>query len=273
VPIELSPGSRAVTLAALREAGCVFAEDELAVLAEAAGDAAELAALVRRRARGEPLEQVVGRADFCGVRVALSPGVFVPRFRTRLLVREAAAAAAPGALVVDLCCGSGALGLAVARRVPGVELHASDVEPRAVACARANLAGVGRVYQGDLFAALPAVLRGRVAVLLANVPYVPTAHLPLMPAEARLHEPAVALDGGVDGLAVFRRVVAGAGDWLAPGGVVLSECAEGQVDAALAALRGAGLAARAVTDDDLEATAVAGRRAGTCGPERTARHA
>ncbi len=260
MPIDLSAGSRAVALAALREAGCVFAEEELAVLAEAAGDEAHLTALVRRRALGKPLEQVVGWADFCGVRVAVRPGVFVPRFRTQLLVREAAAAADRGAVVVDLCCGSGALGLAVARRVPGVELHAADVEPRAVACARANLAGVGRVYEGDLFAALPAVLRGRVAVLLANVPYVPTAHLPLMPAEARLHEPAVALDGGPDGLAVFRRVAAGAGDWLAPGGIVLAECADDQVGAALGVLRRAGLAARVVTDEDLDATAVVGSR-------------
>ncbi len=258
--MELPAGSRAVARAALREAGCVFADDELAVLTEAAGDGAQLTALVRRRVLGEPLEQVVGWADFCGVRVRVRPGVFVPRLRTRLLVREAAAAAVPGAVVVDLCCGSGALGLAVAHRVPGVELHAADVEPRAVACARANLAGVGRVHQGDLFAALPAELRGRVAVLLANVPYVPTAHLPLLPAEARLHEPAVALDGGADGLAVFRRVAAGAGDWLAPGGVVLAECADGQVDAALEALRRAGLAARVVTDDDLEATALVGSR-------------
>src|SRR5262245_2221313 len=120
----------------LRAAGCVFAEDEAAVLGAAAADGSALAALGDRRALGEPLEQVVGYADFGGVRVRLRPGVFVPRVRSELLVRIAAEAARPGDVVVDLCCGSGALGLAVRHRRPGIELHAADVDPVAVACAR-----------------------------------------------------------------------------------------------------------------------------------------
>jgi release factor glutamine methyltransferase len=111
----------------LRAAGCVFAEDEAAVLAGAAADDVTLAALVGRRASGEPLEQVVGYADFCGVRVRLRPGVFVPRVRSELLVRLATTAAAGKSeyghrrtVVVDLCCGSGALGLAVRHRIPGI---------------------------------------------------------------------------------------------------------------------------------------------------------
>src|ERR1700761_2255637 len=107
----------------LRAAGCVFAEEEVAVLAEAAADDETLAALVERRAAGEPLEQVVGYADFAGVRVRLRPGVFVPRVRSELLVRLAAEEAADGSVVVDLCCGSGALGMAVRREKPGVDLH------------------------------------------------------------------------------------------------------------------------------------------------------
>lgn len=248
------------TVTALRAAGCVYAEDEAAVLVAAAADRAALDAMVRRRSGGEPLEMVVGYADFCGVRVRLRPGVFVPRMRSELLVRlgAAAARAGPAAVVVDLCCGSGALGMAVAAQAPHSVLYAADRDPVAVACARDNLGT--RVYQGDLFTALPTGLRGRVDVLLANVPYVATAHLALLPAEAREHEPRAALDGGPDGLDVFRRVAAGTPRWLAPGGIVLSEVTESQADAAGAALREAGLRAEVASDEDLEATVVIGRR-------------
>ena len=197
---------------------------------------------MRRREAGEPLEVIVGWADFCGLRVAVDPGVFVPRQRTALLV-ELAAEGLPvdrPARVLDLCCGTGALGLALAARAD-VELFAADVDPVAVACARRNLAGVGEVFAGDLYAALPAALRGRLDVVLANAPYVPTDGIALMPPEARLHEPRSALDGGDDGLAVHRRIVADAADWLAPGGRLLIEVAERQgggvaaADATLAA--------------------------------------
>jgi release factor glutamine methyltransferase len=240
----------------LRAAGCVFAEDEAAILTAAAGSEDALDALVGRRAAGEPLEQVVGFADFCGVRVKLRPGVFVPRVRSELLVR--AAVQREGEVVVDLCCGSGALGLAVRTQRPAISLYAADVDPVAVACARDNLGG--NVFAGDLFDALPADLRGRVDVLLANVPYVATRHIPLLPAEARDHEPATALDGGDDGLTVFRRVVAAAPAWLAPGGALLSEITEAQIDAATAAVRAAGLTAGITYDEELEATIVAGVR-------------
>jgi release factor glutamine methyltransferase len=242
----------------LRAAGCVFAEDEVAVLSAAAADETTLAALVGRRALGEPLEQVVGYADFCGVRVRLRPGVFVPRVRSELLVRLAAETARPGDLAVDLCCGSGALGLAVRHRQPAVELHAADVDPVAVACARDNLGG--DVHEGDLYDALPPALRGRVAILLANVPYVATRHIPLLPAEAREHEPATALDGGADGLDVFRRVVAGAREWLVEDGILLSEITEAQAGPAAAAVRSADLDADLLFDDDLEAVVIRGRK-------------
>lgn len=260
--MPISPAAVATATVRLRAAGCVFAEDEAAVLTAASSDEAALHALVGRRAAGEPLEQVVGHADFAGVRVGLRPGVFVPRVRSELLVRVAADAAGrvPGRpVVVDLCCGSGALGLALRHRVPAAELHAADVEPAAVACARDNLGD--RVYQGDLFEALPGALRGRIDVLMANVPYVATRHLPLLPAEARLYEPATALDGGGDGLDVFRTVVAQAPDWLAPGGIVLSEVTAAQADAACRAMRAAGLDADLTEDDELDARVVRGRRA------------
>jgi release factor glutamine methyltransferase len=240
----------------LRGAGCVFAEEEAAILTAAAGGGDALGELVGRRAAGEPLEQVVGFADFCGVRVKLRRGVFVPRVRSELLVRAAVQRA--GAVVVDLCCGSGALGLAVKVQRPDTRLYAADVDPVAVECARDNLGG--DVFQGDLFAALPGDLRGRVDVLLANVPYVATRHLPLLPSEARDHEPATALDGGGDGLEVFRRVVAEAPAWLAPGGMLVSEITEAQIGPATSAVRAAGLTARVTQDEDLEATIVAGVR-------------
>jgi release factor glutamine methyltransferase len=252
--------TRGQAIALLRAAGCVFAEDEADVLIEAAHDDRALAAMVGRRAGGEPLEQVVGYADFCGVRVRLRPGVFVPRVRSELLVRLGTAAIRPDALVVDLCCGSGALGLAVRHRVPGVTLHAADLDPVAVACALDNLADPDRVHQGDLFEALPGELCGRIDLLLANVPYVATRHLAFLPAEARDHEPRSALDGGDDGLAVFRAVAAGAARWLAPGGLLVSEITEAQTAAATTAVGGNALTASVATDDDLDARAIVARR-------------
>ncbi len=430
------PDTLASVVLRLRAAGCVFAEDEAAILIEAATatkattgveantatkaatgvetpTAAEattsteaaltvrsvtgtefLDTLVARRVSGEPLEQVVGWADFCGVRVRLRPGVFVPRVRSELLVRLAAAEIGPRAVVVDLCCGSGALGLALRSRRPDIRLHAADLDPVAVTCAAENLGAapnpgtarnagaagspgtaqnpgaaqnpgtagnpstaqspgtaqnpgtagnpntaqnpgaaqnpgtagnpstaqnlgtVGnpdttqdlgttgnpstpgkpgapedhdeqpppeawdesgvqqrpdpwaeaggqdrpRVHQGDLFHALPPRLRGRIDLLLANVPYVATRHIPFLPAEARDHEPHTALDGGDDGLAIFRRVVAGAADWLSPTGLLISEITEAQTRAAIEVVERHGLTATVLTDDDLDARAILARR-------------
>ncbi len=185
--------------------------------------------MVDRRASGLPLEHVLGWAEFCGLRLAVDPGVFVPRRRTEFLARQAIAQARGTAVVVELCCGAGAVSAAVAAALDRAEVHAADIDPAAVRCARRNLAAVGgQVYEGDLYAPLPAALRGRVDVLVANAPYVPTAEIRLQPPEARLHEPRVALDGGTDGLDVLRRVIAGAPPWLAPAGGVLVETSERQ---------------------------------------------
>ena len=251
------PGSRIVSR--LRAAGCVFAEDEAELLTMAARTPAELDVMVGRRAAGEPIEQVVGWAEFCGLRIAVAPGVFVPRRRTEFLVRQAVALAQPGAVIVDLCCGAGAIGAALAAAVERAEVHAADIDPAAVRCARQNLP-CGHVYQGDLYDPLPAALRGRVEVLAANVPYVPTGEVGYLPPEARAHEPLAALDGGPDGLGVLRRVAAAAPDWLMPGGHLLTEASERQARSARAILAAAGLAARVVSSDDLDATVVIGRR-------------
>ncbi|WP_199584500.1 putative protein N(5)-glutamine methyltransferase [Blastococcus sp. TF02A-30] len=254
----MTPSSPADVVARLRAAGCVFAEEEAALLTGAATGAA-LVDLVDRRVAGEPLEQLLGWVSFDGLRIALAPGVFVPRRRTELLVERAAALARPGGVVVDLCCGSGAVGAALAARVPGVELTAADLDAAAVACAVRNLPGVD-VRQGDLFDALPARLRGRVDVLVANVPYVPTAAIASMPPEARDHEPRLALDGGDDGLAVARRVIDGAASWLAVGGVLLFETSGQQVPAATAAVAAAGLLPAVAEDGERGATVVLGTR-------------
>ena len=203
--IRASPSDRSTIVTTLRAAGCVFAEEEAALLVEVAGSPAELATMVARRAAGDPLEHVVGWAGFHGLRVAVEPGVFVPRRRTEFLVDQAVALTRPGAVVLDLCCGSGAVGAAVRAAVGGIELHAVDLDPAAVRSARRNLPGA-QVHQGDLYQPLPAELRGRVDVLLVIAPYVPTGSIALMPPEARDHEPLAALDGGADGLEVLRRV-------------------------------------------------------------------
>lgn len=260
------PLTRSTIVTALRSAGCVFAEDEAELILATAASPAETASMVRRRAEGMPLEHVLGWAEFHGLRIAVDAGVFVPRRRSEFLVDQAAAtvtaarAATSPTTVVDLCCGSGALGAALASLLGRVELYACDVEPAAVRCARRNLDGLGEVHEGDLFAPLPARLRGRVDVLLANVPYVPTGHVALLPSEARDHEPRVALDGGDDGLDVMRRVVADAPGWLAPGGSLLMETSERQADLARATVSDGGLDARLATSDELYATVVIGTR-------------
>ncbi|MFZ3554409.1 putative protein N(5)-glutamine methyltransferase [Streptomyces sp. BH055] len=255
------PTDTASVVASLRAAGCVFAEDEARVLRSSARDAAELADMVERRASGLPLEHVVGWAEFCGLRVAVDAAVFVPRRRTEFLAREALARTPPGAVVVDLCCGTGSVAAVLAASRPA-RLHAADLDPAAARCARRNLAPLGgEVHEGDLYAPLPADLRGRVDTLVANGPYVPTGDVPLLPPEAREHERRIALDGGHDGLDVLRRVAGEAPDWLAPGGHLFVETSERQAAAARAAVRSAGLHARVVTNEDLYATIVIGTRA------------
>ena len=283
--------SESVIVRKLRAAGCVFAEDEARLLISAAPTPADLTAMVDRRVAGLPLEHVLGWAEFCDLRVAVDPGVFVPRRRTEFLVRQAAALidrAAPPAdqpadqpatqpagkgsasvrlatnptwadpvgpriVVVDLCCGSGAVGLALVAALHPVELHAVDIEPAAVRCARRNVAAAGgRVYEGDLYDPLPTTLRGRVDVLVANAPYVPTGAIALMPPEARLH--------GADGRDVLRRVTAAAPLWLAPGGHLLVETSERQAARTVETFASSGLIPRVASCAELNATVVIGTR-------------
>ncbi|MFC7647426.1 putative protein N(5)-glutamine methyltransferase [Streptosporangium lutulentum] len=255
--------------------------------------------MVDRRVAGLPLEHVLGWAEFCGLRIAVNPGVFVPRRRTEFLARQATAIARqtvaahqaiglarqtagqtasptdraadsahlaadpapvpPRTVVVDLCCGSGAVGAALVAALDRVELHAVDIDPAEVRCARRNVAAAGgQVYEGDLYEPLPDTLRGRVDVLVASAPYVPTEAIGLLPAEARVYEPWVALDGGADGLDIVRRVIADAPQWLAPGGHLLVETSERQAPQTVETFTRNGLIARVAGSDELEATVVIG---------------
>jgi release factor glutamine methyltransferase len=251
--------SRTAIVDTLRAAGCVFAEDEAELLLGVTQSSADLAVMVERRVEGEPLEYVLGFAEFCGLKILVDSGVFVPRRRSEFLALQAASLAAAGDVVIDLCCGTGALGVAVASRVPDCQLYVADIEPAAVRCARRNVEPVGGlVFEGDLYDALPSHLRGQVKVLVANAPYVPTDAIDFMPPEAREYEPLITLDGGPDGLDIQRRVITGASDWLAPGGHLLIETSERQSAATAEAFARAGLSPHVVRDEDLEATVVIG---------------
>lgn len=264
----------------LRAAGCVFAEDEARLLREAATAPEQREELVVRRIAGEPLEQLLGWAEFAGLRILLEPGVFVPRTRTELLARRAAGFARdavadrpeptgsraergdePRAVVLDLCCGAGAIGAAVHHAVPGIELVAADLDPAAVTAARRNLEPLDAfVLEGDLFAPLPERLRARIDVIAVNAPYVPSEAIELMPHEARDHEHRIALDGGADGLELHRRIAADAGEWLAPRGRLVIECSRAQSTASAALFEAAGFEASVEVDDDLDGTVVVVRR-------------
>ncbi len=239
----------------------MFAEDEANLLVEAAASTAELETMVERRVSGLPLEQVLGWAEFCGLRVVVEPGVFVPRRRTALLVDQTLALVEDvrEPVVVDLCCGTGAVAAAVHHVRADAEMHASDIDSRAVHCARRNLAGIGSVHHGDLTDALPGDLAGRVDVIVVNAPYVPSDEIAMMPPEARDHEPWVALDGGADGVDIHRRVAEQAPRWLRLGGHLIIETSRRQASLTLDAMTAQGFEARVERSDGLDATAVVGR--------------
>lgn len=243
----------------LRDAGCVFAEEEAHLLVSDAGTPEALATMAARRIAGEPLEQVLGWASFRGIRVALLPGVFVPRRRTEFLAASTIdlLRGRHRPVVVELCSGSGAVAMAVSAALPLGALYAVDLQRAAVECARLNLPAA-TVLQGDLFLALPPLLHRRVDVIVANAPYVPTAALATLPREAQDYEPPGTHDGGADGLDLMRRIVTQAPQWLAENGIVLLECSGQQADTVARMLSAAGLCPAVFTCAQTDATVAVG---------------
>jgi release factor glutamine methyltransferase len=216
-------------VAALVSAGCIAAEEEAdTLLAAAAGDGDRLADLVARRCTGEPLAWLVGSVRFCGETIAVHPGVYVPRWQTEAMALEAATRLPDSGIAVDLCTGAGAIAVVLRRRRPGARVVATDIDPRAVACARAN--GVD-AYEGDLAAGLPADVHGVVDVVTAVVPYVPTEALHLLPRDVLAYEPRAALDGGPGGTRDLERAAVAAAGLLRPDGSLLLELGGDQADA------------------------------------------
>ena len=248
--------------AQLQGAGCVFALEEADQLVRGARSPAEAEVLLQRRLTGEPLEYVLGWAEFLGRRVQVMPGVFIPRRRTEFLASAAleAASSRSAPAILDLCCGSGALSAVFAAGLPRAELHAADLTPESVAAARLNLGEDAQVYQGDLFEALPRQLHGRIDVVAANAPYVPAEQLPFLPREARIHEPGAALDGGREGLELLRRIAAGAPEWLSRDGCLLLECSERQVEAVALFMASHRFAPEIARRDATDATVAIARR-------------
>ncbi|MEH7119704.1 putative protein N(5)-glutamine methyltransferase [Neobacillus vireti] len=245
----------------LQSEGCIFAKEETQLLVSEADNVEDLIQMVEKRASGLPLEYVLGFTKFCGLRIKVEQGVFVPRKRTEFLALQASALARVCDIVVDLCCGSGAVGAVIANNLKKIQLHSADIDPLAVRCASHNLTNIGgQVYKGDLYHALPNSLRGRVNVIVANVPYVPTAAIELLPQEARLYEPIVALDGGKDGLDLQRNAAKEASHWLAPGGHLLIETSEMQAAETLEIFMNAGLTSKIARDEVLDATVVIGKK-------------
>lgn len=247
----------------LRAAGCVYAEEEAALLRDDDPDARTLRRRVARRCAGEPLEQVLGWVDLGALRLRVAPGCFVPRQRTLLLVDRALAEARARVrpVVVEAYAGVAPVAGHVAHAVPDADVHACELDPAAARAAAVNLGAGGSVHVGDGLDALPAVLRARVDVVAAVAPYVPDGAWDLLPHEARDHEPAAALLGGADGLDHVRRLLGDAVGWLAPDGVVLVEVGADQAEAAVAAATGHGHRASCVTDDEARTAVVRAVRA------------
>jgi len=187
---------------------------------------------IERRAAGEPLQYVTGEVPFRHLVLHVRPGTFIPRPETEVLVDVALAALPPasdaGPFVIDVCTGSGAVAVSIAFERPDAHVQATEVVPATATVARLNaekagVAGRVTVLEGDLFAPLDPKLRGRVDVVTANPPYIPTAEMADLPPEVVSFEPRVALDGGVDGLDVVRRIVDEARVWLRPGGALVIE--------------------------------------------------
>jgi release factor glutamine methyltransferase len=212
----------------LTDAGCVAPGEEADELIQAAvGDPEVLDHLVSRRAAGEPIAWLTGSVMFCGLRLFVAPGVYVPRMQTEPLARRAGALLPPGGVAVDLCTGVGAIAAVMGAAEPTTQVLATELDEKAVLCARRN--GV-EVFEGFLDDPLPRELESRVDVMTAVAPYVPTGSLRLLPRDVQAFEPRLALDGGVDGTDLLAEVARRSPRWLKSGGRLLLELGGDQAE-------------------------------------------
>jgi release factor glutamine methyltransferase len=219
---------RASVIQILTQAGCVAADEEADELIEAAGgDPHVLDDLVARRRRGEPVAWLTGSVVFCGIKLLVAPGVYVPRWQTEPLARRAATLLPSAGVAVDLCTGVGAIAAVLAAAVPTARVVATELDPEAARNARRN--GL-EVFEGYLDEPLPPELERRIDVMTAVVPYVPTRSLRLLPRDVQAFEPRQALDGGADGTDFLVEVVRRSTGWLRPGGWVLLELGGDQAE-------------------------------------------
>lgn len=212
----------------LAEAGCIAASEEAGELIHAAdGDPEVLDALVSRRTDGEPVAWLTGAATFCGIRLFVAPGVYVPRRQTEPLARRAASLLPPAGIGVDLCTGIGAIAAVLAAAVPTARVLATELDTVAAHCALRN--GV-EVFEGSLDDPLPREFEHRVDVMTAVVPYVPSGSLRLLPRDVQAFEPRLALDGGFDGTDALAEVARRSARWMRPGGWLLLELGGDQAE-------------------------------------------
>jgi release factor glutamine methyltransferase len=216
-------------LAALLSArGFVAAEEEAEeLLARAAGDTEVLDSLVKRRLTGEPLAWITGSVVFCELHIRVDPGVYVPRWQSEPLARRAVERLSSNGRAIDVCTGTGAIAKALTVNRPHAWVVASDLDERAVACARSN--GV-EAYCGDLFAPVPRAFEGHADVVTGVVPYVPTPELAFLQRDTLAFESPASYDGGDDGTRVLRRVIADSPRFLRRGGALLLELGGEQAD-------------------------------------------
>jgi release factor glutamine methyltransferase len=254
----LEPHDMAHAVRRLVAAGCTAAEEEAAEFVAAAPDRATLDDWLRRREEGEPPAWIVGGVDFCGLRLRIEPGVYVPRPQTEELARRAGALLPPEGWALDLCAGAGGISAFLQATSPRSTVLASERDPLAARCALLN--GV-RTVVGDLAAPVRSV--ARFDVVTAVAPYVPTDELRFLPADVQRYEPRSALDGGADGLEVVRRVVADAARVLRDGGWLLLEIGGEQDTALVPELRSTGFGEVTTWwDEEGDLRGVAARRCG-----------
>jgi release factor glutamine methyltransferase len=259
---EPTSEERMRVLHALAEGGCVAPGAEANALLRASSEGVgPIEELIAHRLHGKPLAWITGSMRFCGVRVRVDPGVFVPRPHTQALARRAVSLLPDVGIAVDLCTGSGAVAVVLGSAHPAATVVATDVDPVAVACARRN--GVSALV-GNLDEPLSPSLRGRVDVMTAVVPYVPTEELHLLPRDVLANEPRRALDGGRRGTTVLVRAAEAAARWLRPGGSVLLELGGDQAGEVATTLADVGLSEiRVHGDGEEQDRAIEARRPGS----------